>query len=255
MISIVMPYFNRRQLLLRTLSGFKSYKEDFEVVIVDDASTYPIGDIPGMFPFDIKLIRIEQKDKKHVNPCIGFNIGIRHSTGDKVILQNPECAHVGDVLGYINKNLGENDYMSFACYSLGPRESKLVTENSAIDLDILVKSLPHRSADKVGGNNSWYNHSVIRPRAYHFVSAITRNALYDINGFDERFATGSGWDDDDLIRRIRIKGMDVKIVDEPYSVHLWHPANLTHRAPPNRDLFNKIKATENTHRAKVGIQT
>lgn len=38
------------------------------------------------------------------------------------------------------------------------------------------------------GLDCWYNHSVTNPKGYHFCSAITRKNLYDLGGFDERFA-------------------------------------------------------------------
>lgn len=252
MISVVMPYFNRRGLLLKTLAGFEGHSE-FEVIIVDDASSQKVDDVPPLFSFPIKVVRIEPKAKKHVNPCVPFNIGIRESSGDKIILQNPECTHVGGILEYVDETLIDGDYISFACYSLGPMEtSRALAPN--FDINTLVKSLRNQSCDVVGGINSWYNHSVLRPKAYHFISAITRKDLYDLNGFDERYANGSGWDDDDLIRRIRLKGMNVRIVDDPYSVHLFHSRNSTHFAQLNRPLFRKIVATENTHRAKLGIK-
>jgi glycosyltransferase involved in cell wall biosynthesis len=56
MISIVMSYYNRRQLLFNTLHSIKESKcKSFEVVIVDDASDDKIDDIVRLFDFPINI--------------------------------------------------------------------------------------------------------------------------------------------------------------------------------------------------------
>ena len=64
MISIVMAYNNRKKLLLNTIRSIKPH-DNIEIIIVDDASvdSQRIEDIPSMFEFDIKIIRVNVKDK------------------------------------------------------------------------------------------------------------------------------------------------------------------------------------------------
>ena len=90
-----------------------------------------------------------------------------------------------------------------------------------------------------------YNHSKYNPNAFHFCSAITRKDLDDLGGFDERYANGIGYDDMDLIARIRRKGMKVEIVDSPFVVHQAHePTDYTN----NQDLLTRNMNLYNTGR-------
>lgn len=114
-ISIVSSYFNRKNELWRTLKVMdKSSFKDFEYVIVDDGSDYRqrIEDLAEEFKF-VKLKRIEPADKHHINPCIPFNMGIAMAEGDIIILQSPECMHMGDVLNFVANNSKDNQYLVF----------------------------------------------------------------------------------------------------------------------------------------------
>ena len=93
--------------------------------------------------------------------------------------------------------------------------------------------------------NGWYNHSIYNPNAFHFTSAITMKDLEELGGFDERYADGIGYDDMDLIARIRRKGMSVEIVDDPYVIHQAHtPTDYTN----NQDLLTRNRNLYNTGR-------
>ena len=117
MVVICMAYHNRETQLLNTLESFQDYK-DIEVVIVNDSE--PLG--LKHYNFSIQEIRI--KNKSWANPGVNFNIGFGYaleSEPDAVIIQNPECYHVGDVVGTVREKLTDRNYLSFACYSLGER--------------------------------------------------------------------------------------------------------------------------------------
>jgi GT2 family glycosyltransferase len=90
-------------------------------------------------------------------------------------------------------------------------------------------------------HHGWYNHSVYRPVGFHFCMAMMREDLEEIGGFDERFATGIGFDDDDLVRRIKKAGMGLKIVDDPFVIHQKHARtdyeNTWTRRMQNEDLY------------------
>jgi len=75
--------------------------------------------------------------------------------------------------------------------------------------------------------NAWYHHPQYNPTWYHFASAIARETLERIGGFDERFANGYCFDDNNLIFRVRKMGLKMPLVDpnQGYVAHLWHPKN------------------------------
>lgn len=260
-ISITTAYYNRRKLFYRTLKSIeKSSFKDFELIVTDDASDEEerIEDFQDEFSF-LKVIRVEKKDKWYINPCIPFNLAIRAATGKIVVLQNPECFHIGDVLTHIADTIQENDYLTYGCYSLD-RDRTQRLENLNYDLEPklffefvswLLSPLPQRIVP-VGGQLGWYNHSIYRPYALHFFSTLLRRHMDDLGGFDERYAEGIGYDDNELLIRIRRKGLNVRIIDQPYVLHQWHSSspikNSIHLANKNKDLVNMKTLKEKTWR-------
>lgn len=227
MISIVMTYYNRRDELLETLKSIDRYYVDgLEVIIVDDASMehHTIDDIVDNYQFDINLIKIKEEDKTHVNPCVPYNIGFREVKNDIVIIQNPECLHFGDIIGYTIKNLTDNNYLSFSCYNISEDDTKKLKDNHN---DFLKTFKPHpHSSDRPGAdfntNMGWHNHPEYRAVGYHWCSAINKKNMDLLNGFDENYADGIGWDDADLYHRISFLGLTIDIIKEPYVIHQFH---------------------------------
>jgi len=248
MISIVTSYYNRKQLFVETLKSLRKSKiKDFEFIVVDDGSDpqHRLEDLQKKFPF-LKIIRLEKKDKWYINPCVPFNIGIKAAKGDKIILQNPECLHVHDVLACVDEELNDSNYISMSCYAVDSGMNKLIPQHSALgNLPNLIKTFPQQrytGYDTPG----WYNHSIHRPLHFHFCSAITRNNMKKINGFDERLAYGIGYDDDEITLRIRMLGLDMVIKDDISVIHqyhssLWEHPNAAHLCEMNRRLKEEIR--------------
>ena len=169
-VSIVAAYYNRKDLLENTIRSILSseHYEEAELIVVDDGSDsrHRLEDLVEESPLPINLIRIEPEEKTHTNPCIPFNRGFKEATGEIVIIQNPECFHVGDIIGEALTQVTDDNYISFAAYSLDEEG----TEGLAREKDIEL----YGEASKTGGGRGWYNHSVINPRPYHFLSAISK---------------------------------------------------------------------------------
>jgi glycosyltransferase involved in cell wall biosynthesis len=226
MISIVMAYYNRRELLINTLKSIeKSGYKDYEIIVVDDASK----EEERIEDLNVKVIRVEQKDKWYHNSCIPFNIGIKEAKGDIVIIQNPECFHVHDVLSYVANTVNDSNYVSMSCYS--------INKNMSI-LDILDQfmTLPQKSVESYVG---WYNHSIYRPVHYNFCCAITKKNLSILGGFDERYAGGTGYEDDDFVDRVKRLRLKMIIADDVSVIHQWHPKVYDINNPIHAQMFRK----------------
>jgi glycosyltransferase involved in cell wall biosynthesis len=258
MISIVTGYYNRKELFYQTLLSItKSKFKDFEFIVVDDGSSpeQRIEELVDKFPF-IKIIRIEEKDKWYINPCIPFNIGIQAAGGDIIVLQNPECLHIHDVLTYINENVNDTNYISISAYGLDPQLTMLLPgyceNNTLIDF---FKTLPQRTYSG-GPTSGWYNHSRYRPVHFHFCSAISRNNMAKLNGFDERYALGVGYDDDEITYRIRMLGLNTIIEDRISVIHQYHPTlwtapNTAQLCERNRLILYNLTRKENKYRVNT----
>lgn len=259
MISVVTAYYNRKRLFVRTLESMQQYvgQVDFEVVAVDDGSTEDerLEDLIEKFPF-LRVIRLEPTDKWYSNPCIPFNIGFEHALGTKIILQNPECFHFDNILGHVNTHLKQSLYLSFACFSLDKESTDDETLfRDRVYLTELMQKNPHVVFHD--GGMGWYNHSKYRPAGLHFCTAITVEDLVDLGGFDPRYALGHGYDDDELIFRIRQKNMKVKFVDDIKVLHQNHYKEVigqkekyrNKKAERNKSIFDNITRNSIHHRA------
>lgn len=191
-ISIAFHYYNRKNLLLNTLNTIvQSSFKDIEIIIVDDASDveHQIFDLPSIFKqFDFKIFAFKKEEKWWTCPVIPANKSIAMCTGDVIVIQNPECMHIGDVLSDINNRIKKNDYLVYATKT----------------------------------NDKWYQHSIHSNRCLNFCVACLKEDLLDLGGFDERYAYGIWYGDDDLILRVRRKNMNIISIDNPYVFHQWH---------------------------------
>lgn len=244
MISIVMGYFNRFELLDFTIQSISETKHsDYEVIVVNDFSADDQNPdlLTKKYPnTNIRVIHMSDvyETKTYMNPCIPYNVGFSKAQGDKIIIQNPECCHMGDVITYVEENLTNDEYMSFHCYASTQEDLPKIRNGQPITF--LNPRIP-----SAGG--CWYNHKKYRPKSLHFTTAITRDRLADLNGFDERFAQGNSYDDNEFIRRVE-NLLPVKYVESPYVIHQFHPkivpANRQVVMNTNKQLLEHIQKNE-----------
>lgn len=257
MISIATPYYNRKPQFINTLKTIQKSKQidNLELIVVDDCSSdeHKLDDIPEQFPF-VKVITLKKEDRFYINPCIPFNKAIKAATGDIIVLQNPECLHVGDILTDIVNRITDDNYLTYGVYSASQEISSYINElpfeNEHIFNMIKSQLMPMNNINYVSeGQSCWYNHSIYRPAAYHFVAAISKKNMDKLGGFDERYYNGIGFDDDEFLYRIKVLGLNIEIHDNPFAVHQWHYSennffanadNVSLAIQRNQDLFNNV---------------
>jgi len=248
MISIAIAYYNRKAHFLNTLRSMKKSKyKDFEVIVVDDGSddVHRIKDLEKEFGF-LRVIRIEKHEKRHTNPCVPFNIAIGETKGDIIIIQNPETLHYNDVLDYTANHIDKNKYLAFTTTN---KDIMNVLNGFNWNEKEITDVIKIHFNDTM--NNQWYCHRLFRPEAYNFCTAITREDLKELNGFDERYAFGIERDDVEFLTRIKRKGMNIVFVDDVIVIHQKH-ALFNYQNPRlnelrnyNHRLFAQTTAIEN----------
>jgi len=255
MISVAMAYYNRKQHLINTLHSInKSVYKDFEVIIVDDGSDdeHRIDDLEKQFKF-LKTIRIDKENKKHTNPCIPFNIAFGYCSGDIFILQNPECFHYDDVFQHVINNIEKNKYLVYSVINknvVNVLKKINWNNNYSFEINKLIKI-------NINDNNDgqWYAHRIFRPAAINFCTAITKEDLIELNGFDERYAYGIERDDVEFLERVRRKKMNVVFVDSVVVIHQTHEQfsynnkNSNKLRNINHNLYAETTAKENIIKA------
>jgi len=209
-ISVCMPYWNRQAELDRSLAAYRRiYKHlDLEFSICDDGSPVPVN-APGCI--------VTSMPKKHIglNPCVPFNAAVRASTGDVVVLTNPEIEHKEDVFTVMLKLLEkENDYVTVACR----------------DVKGMWLAGPQVDYSKNG------RLPVPKGAHFHFCAMMRRELWEKSGGFDEAFRNGIACDDNDLLWNMEKAGANFRLA--PGLV--WHyktPHGRKGTLASNRDLL------------------
>lgn len=233
MISICMGYYNRKDQLLKTLQTIEQSGEDCEVWIVDDSSSEDQALSTFIPDWNLehspKVTNITYGPKTWVNPCKAYNEAFTYATGDIVIIQNPECMHIGNVLKYVKDNLKQDQYMSFSCLSWDQTTFRLSEANT-------VKYPATGQCTK-----GWYHHPIYNNRPYHFCCALHKDNLDKLKGFDERFKDGPCYDDVDFIRRVTKLGLQTVSPTDPYVVHQWHESSHIYQEDSHQRFLNNQK--------------
>jgi hypothetical protein len=215
-----------------------------EVIIIDDGSSVDqrADRILGQFNLRVDYTFCPRESRTWVNPCVPFNIGFKKAFGDVIIFQNPECFHVGDVIGYAARNLN-NNYFVFSCKNLTELDYREMKKHvaSPAGFDQYIETLKYM-------NHGWYCHPKSNPTGYHFLAAIERRNLEAMGGFDERYAQGYSFDDDEFLARIKRSPFALNIIppDQCFGVHQWHecthpPGGCAHAGwKKNHNLFTEV---------------
>jgi len=248
-ISIVMTASDRTKQLYFTLSTIqKSMNQNIHIIIVDDSPTDPVSWVTlektGLY---IDLVEIDRSKKFWINPCVNYNIGFSFIKGNRVIIQNSEVCHVGDVLNFISQIPANGYYVFDVIASKGfAQNEEIYSRADNITFDSLAQSFaecknnPRYNVISPHLFEIWYQHTIFNPRQYHFLTYTSKKILSQIAGFSLDYAFAVSYDDDDFILRlhnakiqiININSSETKVL----GIHLYHSlANTTEKHLPTHD--------------------
>jgi hypothetical protein len=186
---------------------------------VDDSSSDPIHqDSLTRYPFYIDFITIKKENKRWHNPLVNYNIGFKFIKGSRIIIQNAEVCHVGDIINFMQTNITDNNYYVF--------DVKAVKNFESNDI---IYSLNPNSVSIYNNEHlfmMWYQHRTFN-RNFHFLTGFTRKTFDLIKNFSYDCTLGVCWDDNDFLLKIKSKNINiVNIFNEDYNIggiHLYHP--------------------------------
>jgi hypothetical protein len=201
-----MPYWKRPGVLLANVESYSRLysNEDLELVICDDGSGDSL-DIP-VLPWPWMIVHLPRKDRA-LNPCVPINRAVVASSGEVVVLTNPEVVHREPIL----QRMG--DYL----FALGPRG--------------------YVAAACWGGiRRGWYCHSTDMPpddltgraprpkgAGLHFCAMMRRSLFDEVGGFSEIYRDGQGYEDNDFLWKLHRAGAAFKIADDLVCDHAMCP--------------------------------
>ena len=103
--SVIVPTHNRPSQLaecLRALADQNFPRDRFEVIVVDDGSTAPLGSIVDSFRHQLALTSLRQDQ---AGPAAARNTGAQHARGRYLAFTDDDCAPAGDWLSNLENRL------------------------------------------------------------------------------------------------------------------------------------------------------
>jgi hypothetical protein len=179
-ISIAMPYWSRQRELDRSLAAYRQVYTDLalEISIADDGSPEPV-----IAP-DCIITRLPAKTMG-LNPCVPINAAVRASTGDVIVLTNPEIEHREDVLtGMLAMLEGQDDYVTVAC-----RDTN--------GMWLAGPKVDYRTNGRL---------PVPTGAHFHFCAMLYRELFERVGGFDEGYRHGRSCEDNDWLWSLHAAG-------------------------------------------------
>lgn len=228
-ISIIMTSHNRSTQIYFTLKSIaNSSFKNVQIIIVDDSDIDKISiDKLREYPFYIDFIEIDSSKKFWINPCINYNIGFGYIKGNKIVIQNGEVCHIGDVLSYVNLNVSDDNYYVFDVKNSPSFEyNEYIYNVPCLNSDIFYDINPLLEN---GNYLKWYQHSILRNEMWHFLTSITFKTFQIIKEFSYDYSFGYYYDDNDFL--LRIKSNNIRIVNissketKNGGFHLYHHSN------------------------------
>ncbi len=232
MISIIMPYWNRLELLIRSLDRMAELYPDYdmEVVITDDGSEERCV-VGSNYPWPVKVIYFPRKDHA-LNPCLPINAAVKMSDGYILVLTNPEIYHPTAILGSMLDEL---------VIKAGPKGYVIASTWST-------------------DHNRWYAHSSITSKAnaalgrlplpegsgLHFCTMLYRQFFDEVGGFDKEYREGQGVEDNDFLWSLWEAGAIFRMRDDLMVEHtstptVWPSGGIERNSEIYRKKWSHVK--------------
>ena len=200
--SVIVPVYNRRDEvndLLRSLAA--QTVKDFEVMIVEDGSTDPCGDIVDKYKDQID---VHYFFKDNEGRSIARNHGIERAVGNYFVFFDSDCVIPPDYFAHLQQALREN-YVS--CFG-GP-------DAAGEDFTDLQKAISFSmtaflTTGGIRGGKVQLEKFV--PRSFNM--GYSREVWEKVGGFREMFS-----EDIDMSTRIRQAGFDIRLIREACVYH------------------------------------
>ena len=266
-VSVVVPTYNRPEMLYRTLYSLQRQNDtNYEVLVsIDDDSDVCDESIKIVDKFISEKMPVQYfstgKYKRGEGWSVEtypYNVGIRHATGDMVILNS------GDVMSVTN-NIAEHRQKH-----LENQNSVIVATVHAVTVDVqnkmdtydwknnpsslLFKGSTYKMFSGQGPSFTMSYDYEEAHNPYHFQMSLLKKSLWDIGGFDEDYYGQMTCGDCDIADRLKRLGLNFVYMADILAIHQYHkaPEYITNKrtAIPNpkvesgHTLFHQLRCNQ-----------
>lgn len=218
-VCLLITVFNRTNQLINSLRRLIHLTLPDEILIVDDGSEPELEQELKQFEGILPIRYIYNNNKDWSICSMARNIGIKNTDCDIIITSEPEILFITDnIKEMLSLHYQTNEIISIGTIyhqgELGTTGDRTI-EEGWIDMTVVNKS-EHNTNPK---NPKGY--AQISGWVAPFSALYRKEWLMEINGWDEEFISW-GFDDIDLLSRLRIKGYNQHIANELSAIHQWH---------------------------------
>jgi len=184
---------NRYDVFLKTYEKYFSngFPENFQFEFILLTRTIKECNLPN-----VRVIHYDY-DGEYFNTPKGLNIGVRVAKYDNLVITCPEVFPITNVISQLAP-LPRGNYIC-----------QVFDQNEDGTTGISLVNTNYR-----GHIAAWY-----------FLGVFKKEDVESINGWDEGFMGGIGWEDVDFGERLSRAGISHTVLDHVQAIHLWHPRN------------------------------
>jgi len=205
---IYVPNYGRKYLLIPTLKRFKTNipNEKWMWLIANDGIHEDMSDLESD---NLKWFTFERQPNQERNGCMIRNFVIKNCQSKWLCTKDPEITIEGDIVSKILSIENDIVYRPKGMVELYEQNTQQIIDDPFIDLTQLPILRQWEASDK-------------RNQAFHAGCAIRTQRLKDMQGYDERYKEGYGYEDWQMLERLK-KTVPVLIDENIQTYHVGHP--------------------------------
>lgn len=209
-ISAICACKNRNFALEICLNSWLNFQEITEIIIVDWSSDKPLEYLTKL-DSRIKVIRVS--DKKYFNLTQPLNLAASIASGDYILKLDTDYL-INPYYNFIEKYLPDQN--SFYCGDLNIKNFEYYDENQGTYVYDKVNMSHEDLRDYINSYSPCF-------RYLNGLLFVSKHNFDRVGGYNENIENCYSYDDDEMIQRLILSGLEKKRIDIDYSIiHLPH---------------------------------
>jgi hypothetical protein len=177
------------------------------VLVVNDRVHEDFNDLED---FNVKYFTFQKEDNSERNGCMIRNYVLKRVQSKIICMRDPEMIlegndHIADII-----DMPDIVHRTSEFIELAEQETQKVIDNPLINLNSL------------GILRRWDCRNN-RHEGFHAGYSAYVKRLVEMGGYDEDFWYGYGYEDCDLLARLKMSGVEFNIDERYNTFHIWHP--------------------------------